>query len=271
MKRENRKLLLINPFFKEDEKGRFGYQISEPPLSLCFIGTYIKNNSDCEVEIIDPIPQRLSKSQVLRKVEEADVVGLTSYTYTRFQCFDFARKVKEVNPYCKLIIGGAHANALDEKILQYYPFVDAVCRGEGEETMLEIIKGKPLKDIMGITWRKDGQIVRNPDRPFKENIDDFYCDFSLLPDFDKYKKDLQVPKEIRALRTAYLVISRGCPFNCTFCGSRRWKRIYRAMSAKKVVEQIKQLVDEHGIEYIKFHDDMFFSINKKEVLKFCEL
>lgn len=268
---KNRKLLLINPFFKEDEKGRYSYQVSEPPLPLGFIGTYIKNNSQCEVEIIDPIPQRLNINQVLKKVEVADYVALTSYTYTRFQCFDFARRLKEVNPNCKLIVGGPHANVLDEKIIQYYPFVDAVCRGEGENTILEIINGNPLKDVQGITWMNDGKIVRNPDRPFIENIDNLYCDFSLLPDFNKYLSDIQVPKEIRSLKTAYLVFSRGCPFNCAFCGSARWKSVYRAMTAEKIVEQIEHLVNVHQIEYIKFHDDLFFSINKKEILKFCEL
>jgi len=266
-----KKLTLINPLFKEDEKGRFGSQISEPPLSLCFIGTYVRNNSNCEVEIVDPIPQGLDKKRVLKKVEESDIVGLICYTYNRHQCFDFGRKIKIINPHCKLIIGGPHASALDEKILQYYPFVDVVCRGEGEETMLEIIKGKPFRDIKGITWINNGKIIRNPDRPFRKDIDDFYCDFSLLPDFDRYRKDIYVPGEIRSLRTAYLVVSRGCPFNCIFCASCRWKRIYRAMSAKKVVEQIEQLVKEYGIEYIRFHDDMFFSINKKEIMRFCEL
>jgi magnesium-protoporphyrin IX monomethyl ester (oxidative) cyclase len=268
-KADNMELLLINPFFKE-RGGRFGYQISVPPLSLCFIGTYVKEHSDCEVEIVDPIPQRLSTDQVLKKVEEADFVGLICYTYNRHQCFDFAKKVKETNPYCKLIVGGAHVIDLDEKILQYYPFIDVVCRGEGEETVLEIVKGKPYSGILGITWSNNGEIIKNPDRPFMANIDSFYCDFSLLPDFDRYRPDIDVPKEIRSLRTAHIVASRGCPFNCTFCGSSRWKRKYRSTSPNKLVERIKDLVNAYGIEYIQFHDDLL-TLNREYILKFCRL
>lgn len=263
------KLLLINPFFKEDCE-RFAYQVSVPPLSLAFIGTYIKNKSTCEVEIIDPIPQKLDRDQVLKKVEEADFVGLTCYTYNRHLCFSFAKKAKENNPECTLIIGGAHVTDLDEKILHYYPFVDIVCRGEGEETMLDIVKGKPLSDIAGITWQNNGTITRNPDRPLIANIDDLYCDFTLVPDFDRYLPDFEVPESMRSVKTAHLVTSRGCPFNCSFCGSKRWERVYRAMSPKKIVELIKHLVDEYGIEYVKFHDDLFTS-NRQTILEFCKL
>lgn len=263
------KLLLINPFFKGDTK-RYSYQISVPPLSLGFIGTFIRNQWDGEVEIVDPIPQKLNKNQVLKRAEEADFVGLTCYTYNRHLCFDFGKKIKETNPYCKLIVGGVHVNDLDEKILQYYPYVDIVCRGEGEETMLEIVKGRSYSDILGITWRSNGTIVRNPNRPLIPNIDNLYCDFSLLPDFDKYMPDLEIPESMRSARTAHLVTSRGCPFNCSFCGSKRWERVYRAMNPKKIVEQIKHLVDEYGIDYVKFHDDLFTS-NKQTILEFCRL
>lgn len=91
------KLLLVNPNFK-------GVVIA-PSLGLGFIGTYVRENSNCEVEIVEPILQGLTEAQVLDKVKESDVVGLTCYTESRFQVFDFASKAKRVNSDCKLLVG----------------------------------------------------------------------------------------------------------------------------------------------------------------------
>jgi len=111
------KLLLVNPNFKG--------VVSVPSLGLGFIGTYVRENSNCEVEIVEPILQGLTEAQVLDKVKESDIVGLTCYTESRFQVFDFAAKAKQVNPDCKLIVGGPHVNTLGKQILQHYPFIDA--------------------------------------------------------------------------------------------------------------------------------------------------
>ncbi len=84
------KLLLTNP--------NFDGIVEDPSLSLCFIGTYVKEHSDCEVEIVEPILQQVSREQLLDKVRNSDILGLTCYTESRFQVFDFAKKAKEINP-----------------------------------------------------------------------------------------------------------------------------------------------------------------------------
>ncbi|MDI6856333.1 MAG: cobalamin-dependent protein [Candidatus Thermoplasmatota archaeon] len=130
------KLLLVNPYFKGG--------VYAPSLGLGFIGTYVRDHSDFEVELVEPAQQGLlNEREVLNKAKKADIVGLTCYTESRFQCFDFAKKVKLTNPSCKLIVGGPHVNTLDEATLRHYPFIDVVVRGEGEVTMLDIVKNKP--------------------------------------------------------------------------------------------------------------------------------
>ncbi|MDO9465012.1 MAG: cobalamin B12-binding domain-containing protein [bacterium] len=123
-----KRVVLVNPYFEG--------VVVVPTLGLGFIGTYLKERSNCEVKILEPMLQGLTEKHVLDEAKEAEIVGLTCYTESRFQVFNFAEKVKQVNPDCKIIIGGPHVNTLDELILKHYPFIDIIgghkIRGKGE-------------------------------------------------------------------------------------------------------------------------------------------
>lgn len=264
------KLLLINPYFGQGETEETEGAIHSPPLGLGFLGTYIKNNTDWEVEIVDPIPQKLIENEVLEKAKSADIVGLSCFADTRFCCFDFAQKIKRKNPKCLLVIGGPHTFMMDKLILKHYPFIDILIRGEGEETLLELVQGKPLEKILGITFKKGKRIMRNPLRPFAKNIDKYYIDYSLLPPPDAYNKDVEAPAQLRKLKTIYTIASRGCPFQCSYCANIHWQRRWRAISPQELVKRIKGWVEDFGVEYVRFYDDLF-TANKKWVLEFCQL
>ncbi|MCK4781646.1 radical SAM protein [Candidatus Parcubacteria bacterium] len=258
------KLLLTNPNFKG--------VVEDPSLSFCFIGTYVKEHSNCEVEIIEPTLQGVTEKQLLAKMKESDILGLTCYTESRFQVFDFARKAKEVNPNCKIVIGGPHVYTLDKEILEYYPFVDFIVRGEGEETILEIIEGKPAEKILGIAWRKNsGEVVRNPDRPLISNIDNLHCDYSLILPQVKGWKELGSPYELQKLNNLPVIASRGCPFHCTFCAAHElWGKRYRGFSPEELVRRLKKLSSDYNIGYFRFYDALF-TANDERILKFCDL
>ncbi len=258
------KLLLVNPYFKG------GVMI--PSLGLGFIGTYVRDHSDCEVEIIEPALQNMTEMEILDKVKESDIIGITCYTESRFQVLDFAEKAKHVNPSCKTVVGGPHVNTLDELILKYYSFVDVVVRKEGEESILDIINNKPFNEIFGITWRdKDGKIIKNPDRILKKNIDDFHYDYSMVfHQIDKWK-DLEIPYELQKLNAIPIIASRGCPYQCAFCAAhKQWDKIYRTLSSEELVKRMEYLVNRYNIRYFRFYDTVFMSSEKK-TLEFCSL
>lgn len=208
---------------------------------------------------------------MLDRARESDIVGLICYTESRFQCFGFAGKVKQLNPHCKVIAGGPHVNTLDEKILEHYPFIDAVVRMEGEETLLEIVKCKPFAEILGITWRNNGNIVRNPDRPMIKNIDSLHYDYSLvLPQVEGWK-DVEIPLELQKLNALPIIASRGCPFQCTFCAAhKQWQRTYRYLSPEELVKRMEYLVRQYAIGYFRFYDALFIGSTER-MLKFCSL
>lgn len=258
------KLLLTNPNFQG--------MVSIPSLGFCFIGTYLKKYSNCEVEIIEPLLEGLNETQLLEKVKESDFLGLLCYTESRFQVFDFARKAKEINPNCKIMIGGPHTFTLDETTLKHYPFVDIIVRGEGEETILEIINGKPFEEILGITWRgNNGEVIRNSDRPLINNIDSLHCDYSLIFSQVKGWKDLEVSDELQKINDLPVIASRGCPFQCAFCAAHElWGKRYRGLSPEELVRRLKKLSSDYNIGYFRFYDALF-TVNDRRILEFCDL
>jgi len=257
------KLLLVNPYFK----GR----VIIPSLGLGFIGTYVRDHSDCEVEIVEPALQNLTEMDVLDKVKESDIVGLICYTESRFEVFNFAEKAKHVNPSCKIIVGGPHVNTLDELILKYYPFIDAVVRMEGEDSVLDIVKNKPFSEMLGITWRDKGKIIKNPDKPLRNDIDNFYYDYSLVFQQIEGWKDFEIPYELQKLNALPIIASRGCPFQCTFCAAHeQWGRVYRTLSPKELLRRMEYLVSQNDIGYFRFYDALFMA-SKKRILEFCDL
>jgi len=257
------KLLLINPNFEG--------VVLIPSLGLGFLGTYIREHSDCQVEIVEPILQGLSEAQVLDKAIASDVVGLVCYTESRFQCFDFANKLKRINPDCKVIVGGPHVNTLDEQILHYYPFIDAVARREGEEILLEIVKGRPFEQILGITWRNKEEIIRNPERPMIQDINSLHYDYSMVFSQVGKWKDFEIPQELQKLNALPIISSRGCPFQCAFCAAhKQWGGIYRGLSPEELVTRLEQLVSKYSIGYFRFYDALFIG-NEKRILRLCDL
>lgn len=264
------KLLLINPYFGQGQSQETEGATHSPPLGLGFLGTYVRDNTDWEVEIVDPAPQGFSETEVLRRVKKADIVGLSCFADTRFYCFEFAQKVKKRNPKCLLVVGGPHTYVMDDLILKKYPYIDILVRGEGEETLLEIVEGKKKEEILGITYKRGSKIIRNPLRQFAANIDKYYIDYSLLPNFELYGKDVEAPVQLRKLKTIYTIASRGCPFQCSYCANIHWERRWRATTPSELVKRIKSWVDDFGVEYVRFYDDLF-TANKKWVLEFCDL
>lgn len=258
------KLLLANPNFEG--------VVEDPSLGLCYIGTYVKEHSSCEVEIIEPILQGVTEEQLLAKVKESDILGLICYTESRFQVFDFARKAKEVNPDCKIVIGGPHVYTLDREILKHYPFIDFVVRGEGEETIMEIIEEKPAEKILGIAWRiNNGEVVRNPERPLISDIDNLHCDYSLIFPQVREWKERGSPYKLQKLNNLPVIASRGCPFQCAFCSAHElWNRRYRGLSPEELVRRLKKLSSDYNIGYFRFYDALF-TANDERILKFCNL
>ena len=100
---------------------------------------------------------------------------MTSSTLTYQTALKLVKIAKEACPNCITIAGGSHVSFWDDHALEECPELDIVVRREGENTMLELVQrieaGKSYDDVLGTTCRKEGKIVRNPDRPYIEDLD----------------------------------------------------------------------------------------------------
>ena len=168
---------------------------------------------------------------------------------------------KEVQPQAVTMLGGSHGTFWDENALKEYPSLDIVVRREGELTFIELLEKlesqASLSDVLGITYRNGDKIVRNPDRPFIEDLDSLpFPAHHLLPlENLKHNGKILFP----------LVSSRGCVFWCDFCSTvRMFGRGYRWRSPKNVVDEMQFVHDKYGVDQVTFYDDAF-SVDRNRV------
>jgi hopanoid biosynthesis associated radical SAM protein HpnJ len=159
-------------------------------------------------------------------------------------------------------------SVLPEKSLRDCPVIDFVARKEFDYTVFEYAQGKPLGEILGISYLKDGQIVHNADRPQIQDLDP-------LPHVtDVYKRDLDVTRyNVPFLLNPYvsLYTTRGCPAQCTFC---LWPQTlsghpWRKRSADDVASEMAKAKDYWPNVKEFFFDDDTFNIQKVRTIELC--
>ena len=222
------------------------------------------------VDVVDCQTTRPSQKALEDKFQglNPDIIGVTSATLTYLPALNILKAAKTALPNVITMIGGPHVTVMDKQVFTESNNVDIVVRGEGELTMLELARLvsdgnlKNLSKVAGITFKNKNQIVRNPDRPFMQDID-------ALP--HPAHKHFEVTR-YKILNKTYLPIitSRGCPFQCAFCaGYKMCGRNFRSRSPIKVVDELEWLRDEFGAGAFAFYDDTF-TFDVKRAIAICD-
>jgi anaerobic magnesium-protoporphyrin IX monomethyl ester cyclase len=242
-----------------------------PPLGILYCAGTL-NAGGIEVSLLDQPAKGFSLDQTVKwvKQEDPDIIGFSVLLSAAKEAPKIAERVKQENPDITVVFGSHHATFNAERILQKYPFVDIVVRGEGEHTSLEIAraleKQNELDKIQGIAFRKNGRIVSTPDRPLNKDVD-------ALPFPDRGLAKVEYVSaifgaKINTKKFTTVLSSRGCPFRCSFCGIRKFARkVWRPRSVENVIEELQYLQSE-GYEQFLFADDNF-TLNAKRVSKLC--
>jgi len=197
-----------------------------------------------------------------------DVIGF----YSVAEQFHIVRDLIEcVPPGIFTIVGGPHPTCYPECI-EKVPRLDAICIGEGEYPMLELVQalesGRDFSAIPNLWVRRDGKIIRNPTRPFMENLDDLpFADLAL---FNPRKKINRF-----GLSQISMMTSRGCPFRCAYCANKRLRetqpgRYVRWRSMSHVMGELKDLKSKYLFEEVVFDDDLFMTMDEAHLSEFCE-
>jgi anaerobic magnesium-protoporphyrin IX monomethyl ester cyclase len=242
-----------------------------PPLGMLYIATYLRENG-IDVSILDEATQGFSLRGTADwvKKENPDILGFSTCSSSGRRAAIIAERVKSENPNIVIVLGNFYASFNAEKILKKYPFVDVIVRGEGEYTSLELAKslekGSELKKVQGINFRNNGEIISTPDRPLIKNVDSLPFPDRQLLDFEYHNTTAGIivaPKKFSSF-----VSSRGCIFQCRFCGCRRLARdLWRSRSVENILEEL-YLLSSQGYKQFLFVDDNF-TLNPKRVIKIC--
>lgn len=197
--------------------------------------------------------------EFVRRVEQARPLWVGFSTITGPQLRPTLEATRQVHALgIPTVWGGVHATIMPAEVLQE-PWVDFVVVNEGEVTAQEFTyqlrNGQDWGKVFGLAWKDEtGRVVVNPERPFIQNLDDFYPRWDLLPELEAYL--LQSGPYERAMP---VYISRGCPFRCGFCYNEVvMKRTWRQHSDDFILNQIDWLKQAHRINAVDYADDYLF-------------
>jgi len=260
------KFVLFFPLTNKNNKHKVG-----PPLSLMALAAPLRA-AGVEVDIVDARVESNYQDLVVRKMEHADLLGVSSMT--GWQIADglaVSGAVKKKFPTKPIVWGGYHPSLLADQTVAD-PRVDIVARGQGENTCLDLaawLRGeKQLEDIDGITYKKDGGIVHNPERRVAD-INDFPAMPYDLIDLEKYMAFNEVVHGDQRRAVNY-VSSFGCPHACGFCSNpEAYGRKWKGLEAGRVVQEVTGLVDKYNLQRVYFDDNNFFA-SKRRVREMCQ-
>lgn len=243
------KITLIYPGFKEDASG-----LSEP-LGILYIASVLRESGH-KVSFID---MTFNKDETIleKAAEDSDLVGMSCTSLLFERASKFIKRIKETNPKVPCFLGGSHGTTNPESALK--AGFDYVIIGEGETTVEKLVsaleKNKGINSIKGLAFKKKEKIIINPKGSYIQNLDMLPFPARDLWDYDKYFKT--------GTTEIGIIATRGCPYNCLYCKpmvDKLFGNKARKRSAKNVVEEIEQIVEEYrylfkGVVKLWFKDD----------------
>ena len=278
------KILLIKP-----PLDLFDFEVASivPPLGLAYIAGFLEKHG-YDARILDTIAEDTKPKHIKDNLyhwglsyekinefilkEKPDVVGIGCLFSSQFRNSMIVAKYAK-NAGSIVVVGGTHASANPEELLKS-GYIDYVVLGEGEETVLELVKKlekkKSVMDIDGLAYKHRGKIHVNQKTKYIKDIDTIPMPARHLLPMKKYLElgSGHGPSIMKTPCTT-VITSRGCPFNCVFCSTHNvWGKNWRGRNAVKVVDEIEEVVKKYNVKEIHFDDDNI-SLDRERMEQIC--
>jgi len=267
-------VLLVYPFFRRSlDRSRFRF----PPLGVAYVAAGLRDAGH-EVQLLDCT--FLSQEEALRQAlaAPAAVVGIYCMVTMLDDCLALATALRERHGSPLLVAGGPLPTCEPAAFLAHF---DAVVRGEGEQTMLELLAafeaGTGLGGVPGVVCGHAAATPATaatadmptpacaPPRPFETELDRLaFPARELLPN----RQYIEFGRRKYGFSITTVMSTRGCPFACEFCSNVVFGHSYRERSAVNVVDEVEQAL-ALGYDRISFADDVF-TLNARRVLEICD-
>jgi len=227
-----------------------------------------------KVLLLDAVANSWSVKETINKIVrfKPNLLVVETCTPTVYDDIRFIEEVKR-SLDVKIVLTGSHPTALPEETLLLSDSIDFVARGEYDYTISDLAKAlekkKGLNKVLGLTYRKDKEVVTTRSRPLNKNLDDF-------PFVSKiYKKFLNIEDYRYSLARHPMVqvfSSRGCPNRCVFCllPQTMMTRTFRTRSPKNFVDELEWIKNNLKVKEIFIEDDTF-TTDKQRVVEICKM
>jgi len=265
------RILLVKPYNVSDH--------IQPSLGLGSLATAIRDRHD--VRILDCIKEGVTAKKFGAAVRRyrPDVVGLQCYTFDLSFVNKALKAVRRIDRKIVTMVGGPHPSAMPEEMMDVFKrYLDFAFVGEAEiglPRLLEIlaVKNGAFSDVPGLVWRDGAAVRQNP----KAVVDDL--DSLGFPAWDLIRPETYPESQhgafFKQFPIAPVMVTRGCPFPCTFCaGSIVSGRKIRRRSVEHVMDELRYLKTKRGIREFHIIDDNFTmdtAYAKKFLLRLKEL
>ncbi|BBB89613.1 MAG TPA: radical SAM protein [Methylomusa anaerophila] len=279
------KILLVNPAFYDGQQfsNRYNSYLDwvkggnlyvapfEPPLGLASLYAYLKTQG-YQVELIDMQGLLMDSAELAKTIADRQpgLVGVSAMTTTLPAALKVAALTRQAAPAAKVVLGGVHPT-LDPAGVLANDSVDFVIRGEGEQALgglVAALEGRSsIADVAGLCYREGDKSV------IKEKTLIIDQDSLPAPAYDSFpvERYIQHNQLLRDIRGVSMLVSRGCPFPCSFCAVHQTMgRKWRVKSANLVVDQIIGLKNKYHLDGIWFKDSIL-NLNRQWTRDFSQI
>ena len=256
------RVLLINPFSSYKLSG-IRFQLPNPSLAAVY--AIIKNSGFeadlCDFQALDE-PNLIFVDSFLQQ-HSYGIIGISANIDSIEHVSDLITHIRKINSQTPILIGGATVTHQPEMWVRETG-ADIAVIGEAEITLPELLSAikanSDIDKVSGIAYRKDSKILKTARRePLKSLKNVPFPDYSLF-NLESYFGNPNMKFHFNGKNGLYLMVSRGCPYRCSFCCS--WSVSMRTFETRRIIDEIDRLISYHRLESIFVRDDNF-TLNPK--------